>query len=297
MPPAATPEAMTATPAEGEPTADVGILDRALDAALEDSFPASDPVALTRPAARRNTPLSSSRTLVTAAVAAALATMAGGAGQAHAQALASPATPAVEAPFDIVHTEVANVGGDVVFKVRVRGKAGELRPKTTGQFAGSAVYSYVWPTTLDSAQVGFEAGQGILALAVTFHPDFDDAAYGGVNRHVWHPHWVVLTPDPACGAGKLKVRDIPPGTKPRVPSTWPNVPILIDSPTYPTELASDTVAVRVPAAVIGATDNVRFDGVTSALKVNANIHAPLLCISDVFDVASGDLSIPGRISR
>ena len=33
-----------------------------------------------------------------------------------------------------------------------------------------------------------------------------------------------------------------------------------------------------------------------ALKVNANIHAPLLCVTDVFDVASGDLSLPGKIN-
>lgn len=231
------------------------------------------------------------RTLALAAAGFACATAA------TAQGIDSPVQAAVEAPFDIVRTDVKAVGPDVVFTVKVRGKAGESRPKSVGQFAGSAVYSYVWPTSLDSAQVGFDKGQGILALAVTFHPDFDDAAYGGVNRHLWHPHWVVLVPDEACGAGKLKVRDIPAGTNPRVPPTWPNVPILIDSPTYPTELESDTVEVRVPASVIGADAGVTFDGVTSALKVNANIHAPLLCISDVFDVASGDLSLPGRIER
>ena len=214
-----------------------------------------------------------------------------------AQSIASPADPAKAAPFDIVSTAVRSQGEEVVFQVRVRGEAGQLKPKATGQFAGSAVYSYVWPTSLNSASVGFEADQGILALAVTFHPDFDDAAGGGVNRFVWHPHWVVLTPDEACGKGALKVRDIPAGAKPKVPATWPGVPILIDSPTYPTTLATNTVEVRVPAAVIGAPEGVKFDAVTSALKINANLHAPLLCISDVFDVASGDLSLPGKISR
>lgn len=177
----------------------------------------------------------------------------------------------------------------------MRGKAGALRPKPTGAFAGSAVYSYVWPTSLDSESVGFEQGQGILALAVTFHPDFDDTADGSANRHVWHPHWVVLVPDEACGKGSLKVRDIPEGMTPKVPATWPKVPLLIDSPTYPTTLETDMVEVKVPASVIGASAGVRFDGVTSALKVNANLHAPLLCIANVFDVASGDLSLPGRV--
>ncbi|MBO9544818.1 hypothetical protein [Caulobacter sp.] len=218
------------------------------------------------------------------------------AGSVAAQAITAPATPAAAAPFDIVRTEIVSNGADVAFKVQVRGKAGELKPKATGQFAGSAVYSYVWPTSLDSATVGFDSAQGILALAVTFHPDFDDGAGGAVNRHVWHPHWVVLTKDPACGPAALKVKDIPEGAKPKLPATWPGVPLLIDSPTYPTTLATDTVEVKVPVSVIGATEGVKFDGVTSALKVNGNLHAPLLCVSDVFDVASGDLSLPGKVT-
>ncbi|MDO9412669.1 MAG: hypothetical protein Q7T81_08870 [Pseudolabrys sp.] len=215
----------------------------------------------------------------------------------HANHIASPKSEKIDASFDIVRTDVKSEGSDVVFRVEVRGKAGVVRPKATGQFAGSAVYSYVWPTSLDSAAVGFEAKQGILALAVTFHPDFDDSADGSANRHVWHPHWVVLVPDDICGKGALKVKDIPAGTTPKVPATWPKVPILIDSPTYPTSLETNMVEVKVPASAIGAVAGVKFDGVTSALKINANLHAPLLCISDVFDVASGNLSLPGTIAR
>lgn len=214
----------------------------------------------------------------------------------HSEHVTSAIDYKITASFDIVRTDVKSVGEDIVFQVQVRGKAGGIKPKATGQFAGSAVYSYVWPTSLDSSSVGFDNEQGILALAVTFHPDFDDGAYGAVNRHVWHPHWVVLVPDDVCGAGALKVRDIPEGTKPKVPPTWPNVPILIDSPVYPTILETNIVEVKVPASVIGATAGVKFDGVTSALKVNANLHAPLLCIADIFDVASGNLSLPGRIN-
>lgn len=232
--------------------------------------------------------------LRTTALAALLAVTTSGAAQ-HEGHVGSAPDEKITASFDIIRTDVKSVGEDIVFQVQVRGKAGAIKPKATGQFAGSAVYSYVWPTSLDSAIVGFDKGQGLLALAVTFHPDFDDAAYGGANRHVWHPHWVVLVPDEVCGPGALKVRDIPEGTKPKVPPTWPNVPILIDSPTYPTTLETDTVEVKVPASVIGATAGVTFDGVTSALKVNANLHAPLLCISDIFDVASGDLSLPGKV--
>jgi hypothetical protein len=38
-----------------------------------------------------------------------------------------------------------------------------------------------------------------------------------------------------------------------------------------------------------------FDDVTSGLRVNASVHAPLLCIANVFDIASGNLSLPSKI--
>lgn len=202
----------------------------------------------------------------------------------------------VEAAFDIVETSVRVVGENAVFSTRVRGEAGSRTPEATGKFEGSGVHAYVWPTSLDSADVGFEAGQGIVALAATFHPDFDDGAGGSANRTVWHPHWVVLAKDEACGAG-LKVVDIPKGETPRVPSTWPKVPLLIDSPSYATELKGEQVDVSVPLAAIGGKGlvNASFDGVTAGLRIDANLHQPLLCVTDVFKIASGDLSLPGRI--
>ncbi|KQV84629.1 hypothetical protein ASD15_05465 [Massilia sp. Root351] len=47
---------------------------------------------------------------------------------------------------------------------------------------------------------------------------------------LWHSHRVVLKQDDACGKGALKVLDIPEGAKPRLPKTWPGLPLLIDSP-------------------------------------------------------------------
>ncbi len=202
----------------------------------------------------------------------------------------------VEAAFDIVETTVRIKGDQAIFSTRLRGEAGSRKPEAKGTFAGAPVYAYVWPTSLNSADVGFEKDQGIVALAVTFHPDFDDGAGGAANRSVWHPHWVVLAKDKACGAG-LKVVDIPEGTSPRVPATWPKVPLLIDSPAYPTELRGETVDVAVPLSAIGGKGLVgaSFDGVTAGLRIDGNLHQPLLCVTDVFKVASGDLSLPGRI--
>lgn len=211
--------------------------------------------------------------------------------------IAAPETSNVNASFDIIHTKISTKGNEVVFHMGVRADVGKAKPKAVGTFANAEVYSYVWPTSLDSSTVGFEPKQGILALAVTYHPDFDDGAKGAKNRDVWHPHWIVLGPDDACGKGSLKVLDIPAGTKPKLPETWPGVPLLLSSPTYPLTLEKDTIEVRVPAAEIGAIETTSFDGVTSALKVNANVHAPLLCITNVFDIASGNLSLPGKVNK
>lgn len=206
---------------------------------------------------------------------------------------AAPAE-AVQAAFDIIETTIVTKGDKAVFTTRVRGEAGKDKPDATGKFEGSSVFAYVWPTSLDSGAIGFDKSQGIVALAVTFHPDFDDAAKGGKNRHVWHPHWVVLAEDKACGGG-LKVADIPEGTKPKVPETWPGVPLLIDSPTYPTAFKGDTVDVEIPFSLIGGLAGASYDGVTAGLKVNSNLHAPLLCVDNVFKVASGNLSLPGKV--
>jgi len=73
------------------------------------------------------------------------------------------------------------------------------------------------------------------------------------------------------------------------------VPLLIDSPAYPTELKGDAVEVQVPLASIGALATASFDGVTAGLRVDGNLHAPLLCVSNVFKVASGNLSLPGKV--
>ena len=165
--------------------------------------------------------------------------------------------------------------------------------------------SYVWPTTLDPSAVGFEAGQGILALAVTSHPDFDDTPLWDEDGDgdptndgaVWHSHWVVLVADDACGDGGLKVRDIAEGETPALPATWPELPLFIDSPDYSVDIFRNEVVVYVPYADLGDVDGFNFDGVTAGLQVNANLHNPFLCVTGVFDIASGDLSLPGTLEQ
>lgn len=217
-----------------------------------------------------------------------------GASQAHD--IKSKANSAVNPSFDIVKTDI-RIDRDkrwVSFTMEVSGKAGAVRPKAKGKFAGAEVFSYVWPTKIDPYEAGFERNAGILALAVTVHPDFDDTPLFATKGADWHTHWVVLGPDEACGPGALKVKDIPDGSKPRLPKTWPGVPLLIDSPGYAPQFDKQTVSVRVPFDNLDIITDAAFDGVTAGLRVNASAHSPLLCVSKVFDVASGDLSLPGK---
>lgn len=187
----------------------------------------------------------------------------------------------------------------------VAGEAGSLLPKAGGKLEGASAFAYVWPTSIDSGEVGFDAGAGILALAVASHPDFDDTPLFDENGDnntdndgdLWHSHWVVLVADEACGPGKLKVKDIPEGARPKLPKTWPGLPLYIDSPGFDPLLSGDRVEVKVPFDNIDVVASASFDGVTSGLRVSANLHAPLFCVVDVFDVASGDLSLPGKVNH
>jgi hypothetical protein len=207
------------------------------------------------------------------------------------------------ATFDIVAAHVHRQGRMATFQMTLNGPAGTKTPVPVGKLAGAPVLSYVWPTSLDPSTVGFEAKTGILALAATSHPDFDDTPLYDENGDgnlandgaKWHSHWIVLTPTKACGEGKLAVRDIPKGQTPALPATWPGLPLFIDSPGYTPLFNGPEITIKVAFNSNDVIAGVSYDGVTSALKVNANIHAPLLCVTDVFDVASGDLSLPGKV--
>ena len=224
---------------------------------------------------------------------------------AHDHSAGISAAASGSAPFDIVHARITTDGRIATFHMAVSGRAGESRPAASGALAGSEVFAYVWPTTLDSAVVDFDPGAGILAMVATSHPDFDDTPLYDENRDgdrgndgdLWHSHWVVLGPDEACGAGALKVIDIPEGATPNLPPTWPGLPLLIDSPGWQPVLDAETIEIDVAFEDIGVVEAIGFDGVTAGLRVNANVHAPLLCVTDVFDVASGDLSLPGRVNQ
>jgi len=202
------------------------------------------------------------------------------------------------AAFDITKAKATTDGRLTTFIMELAGEAGSVKPEAIGQLAGAKVESYVWPTDLDPSKVGFEAGSGILALAITAHPDFDDTPLYDENQDGdpandgadWHSHWVVLVEEAACGAG-LKVRDVSPGVD-LLPDTAPMLPLALDSPGMSPILSGQTARITVP---VSESEAASFDAVTAELQVNENSEVPLLCVTGVHDIASGDLSLPGII--
>ncbi|MES0811581.1 hypothetical protein ABLO27_18990 [Roseibium sp. SCPC15] len=233
--------------------------------------------------------------------------LAGGSHGSHAihqdGAIVSPENKEIDRNYDILAAHVHRKGRVVTFHMTLQGTAGGSVPRPEGTLAGAPVHSYVWPTSLKPEAVGFEGGEGILALAATSHPDFDDTPLfdedgdGDVTNDgaKWHSHWVVLTPNESCGDGALSVQDIPEGASPKMPATWPGLPIYIDSPGFSPVLDDREIVINVAFSDPSVVEGLSYDGVTSALRVNQSVHAPLLCVVDVFDVASGDLSLPGKL--
>ncbi len=222
----------------------------------------------------------------------------GTASVAQGQDITSKPDPTKPADFDITRVAATTDGRLTTFVIEVTGSAGKTIPAATGKLRGAKVDAYVWPTKLDPATVGFAPASGILALAITAHPDFDDTPLADENGDhdpkndgaSWHSHWVVLAEDKSC-AGGLKVRDVSPEKDP-LPMSAPGLPLALDSPGFRPLLEGGKVRIDVP---IKGAENLAFDGVTAELQVNPDGKEPLLCVIGVRKVASGDLSLPGRI--
>ena len=120
-----------------------------------------------------------------------------------AGAITSPADVSKIAAFDVLASHAHRTGNQVTFHMTTNGVAGAEVPEAVGAVGGAPVLSYVWPTSLDPSVVGFEAGTGILAMAATSHPDFDDTPLVDENLDgdpendgiIWHSHWGCVDAD------------------------------------------------------------------------------------------------------
>jgi hypothetical protein len=230
------------------------------------------------------------------------------------EANAQPTTSYKNADFDMTAASVTHLADLdlLVFEQQVTGTAGKTTPRAHGQLDGAPVLGYVFPTSLKSTDVGFSATEGIVALAVTSHPDFDDTPlwdengdgnYGNDGVR-WHTHWVVLTKD-ARVPGGLSVKEFKKADAVVLPPTNPGMDMFMDSPGYSVVTRGQALRVLVPAARVKDATEFSFDAVTCYMQVSApkGGHAagheksmPMLGVYEVFKVLSGKLSLPYKVT-
>lgn len=197
--------------------------------------------------------------------------------------------------------------GTLEFEITVFGKAGATKPAAIGKLDMAPVLAYVFPTTLKSEDVGFSATEGIVALALTSHPDFDDSPFWDENADgkfdndgiVWHPHWVILVEDKRVKGG-LAVKEYKPADKVTKPATAPDMPMFMDSPGFPVVTDANKIRVSVPAFRIKNKVQFNYDAVSCYLEVSApaegmSMDKPMLGVYNVFSVLSKNLSLPYKV--
>ncbi len=191
--------------------------------------------------------------------------------------------------------------GITVWEIFVKGSAGNTTPTPVGQVDGAPVIGYVFPTSLKSTDVGFGQTQGIVAMALTSHPDFDDTPLWDENNDaifdndgvVWHSHWVLLIEDNRVPGG-LSVKSYDKQDESVVmPPTSPGMPIYLDSPGFQVKTMGNTIKVVIPDFRINNQHSFNYDGVAAYMQVNASDeNKPMLGVYEVYSVASRDLSLP-----
>lgn len=189
----------------------------------------------------------------------------------------------------------------LVFEQEVKGTIGETLPTAVGQMDTAPVLGYVFPTTLKPENVGFNSTEGIVALAVTSHPDFDDTPLWDEDNDadyandglIWHTHWVLLATDERVPGG-LSVKEYKKEDDSVIlPATNPGMPMYMDSPGFSIVTEGHKLKVLVPAQRVNHNTNFNFDGVTAYMEVNtSDENRPLLGVYQVYSVKSGDLSLP-----
>lgn len=194
--------------------------------------------------------------------------------------------------------------GILVFEIEVEGQAGESVPTAFGQLDGAPVLGYVFPTSLKAEDVGFSAAEGIVALALTSHPDFDDTPLWDENTDrdyandgvIWHPHWVVLNQDERV-AGGFSVKQFDKEDKTvQLPPTNPGMPMYMDSPGYPVIEDGNMLRVIVPMYRINHQTDFTFDALTCYMQVNGSKKdLPMLGVYKVYSVEGGELALDKQV--
>ncbi len=214
--------------------------------------------------------------------------------------------PMVDESFDLTATTALynEELEQIEMTMEVDGLAGATIPSPVGQLDGAPVLGYVFPTTLNTNDVGFGNTEGIVAMALTSHPDFDDTPLWDENNDqdytndgaIWHSHWVLLVDDARVDGG-LSVKQFEmddPNVE--LPPTNPGMPMYMDSPGYQVLTEGNSITVVIPSAFVNNRTDFNFDAVAARMQVNtSNSELPLLGVYEVYEILSEDLSLPYQV--
>ena len=214
-------------------------------------------------------------------------------------------TTTIAQEFDITDVYVKKDAelNQIVFSIEVAGIAGDSVPTMVGSLDGAPVLGYVFPTSLNSYDVGFDTTAGIVAMAFTSHPDFDDTPLWDENLDanylndgiVWHAHWVLLENNTSVPGG-LAVKAT--NASSVLPPTNPGMPMYMDSPGFQVNWSGNKISAAVPLYRMNNQDNFNYDGVTALMTVNtSNPMLPMLGVYEVYEIASGNLSLPYTVGN
>ena len=207
----------------------------------------------------------------------------------------------IESASVIHHTDLDLL----VWDIQVKGIAGKTTPVPLGKLNGAPVLGYVFPTNLSPQHVGFGEVEGILALALTSHPDFDDTPLWDENADqifdndgvIWHPHWVVLRQDDRV-VGGFSVVQFKKADEVTLPPTNPGMPMYMDSPGFPVITKADRIRVTVPAYRMNNQTQFNFDALSALMHVNtSDSDKPLLGVYEVYSILSKNLSLPYTVTK
>lgn len=218
----------------------------------------------------------------------------------------TPVTPSINQNFNLT-SATATYNDDleqIEMTVSVAGIAGGTIPKPIGKQDGATVLGYVFPTNLNSNDVGFGNTEGIVAMALTSHPDFDDTPLWDENNDknykndgaVWHSHWVLLVNDSRVEGG-LSVKEFKKGDmNVQLPPTNPGMDMYMDSPGYQVVKNKNSMTVVIPKAFVNNKTTFKFDAVSARMKVNTSDSSlPLLGVYEIYEILSEDLSMPYQV--
>jgi len=184
----------------------------------------------------------------------------------------------------------------LLFTVEVMGDAASVAPKAIGKVDGAPVLGYVFVTDLLPSDVGYVDVEGIVALAITSHPDFDDTPLWNEDNNerydddgiIYHSHWVILEENNLATGGLAVVQA---STSSKLTPTSP-MPMYLDSPGFSVIEKGNELHVIVPMDRIKRKTKFETSTLTGYLEVELKKgSSPLLKLERVYTELTGPFTV------